>query len=101
MENQLDAAHRAVYALVAPQLALDDLDVVLETLQVPSISGREVVDYPHGVSALEKRSDEVGADKAGAACDKNSFGHWLGRSDDGGSQVDSGTIRTSKPRPSV
>ena len=56
VEDDLDAAHGVVHALVAAQLALDDLDVVLERrrgcarLPVEKLSSTRTV-----VAALEQR----------------------------------------------
>ncbi len=64
MEDELDAADCVVHALVAAQLALDDLDVVLEPSQVGAVPGREVVEDANGVAPLEQAADEVRADEA-------------------------------------
>ena len=58
-----------VHALVAPQLALDDLDV--EAVEVLAVAGREVVEHAHLVAALEQRAHEVRADEAAAAGDED------------------------------
>ena len=73
VEDELDAAGRVVHALVAPQLALDDLDVV-EPDEVAAVAGREVVEHAHLVAALEQAADEIGADEAGAPGDQNLHG---------------------------
>ena len=75
MEDELDAAHGVVDALVAAQLALDDLDVVLQAGEVRAVAGREVVEHANGVAALEQRADEVRADEAGAAGDEDPATH--------------------------
>ena len=67
MEDELDAADGVVDALVAPQLALDHLDVVLEPGEIPAVAGREVVEHAHAVTALEQRPNEVAADEPRAA----------------------------------
>ena len=68
MEDDLDAADGVVDALVAAELALDDLDV--EPVEVRARAGREVVEHAHLVAALEQRAHEVRADEAGAAGDE-------------------------------
>ena len=65
MEDELAAANRRVDALVAPQLALDQLHV--EPVEVLAAAGREVVEHAHVVAALEQRPHEVRADEARAA----------------------------------
>ncbi len=72
MVDDLDPADGVVHALVAPQLALDDLDV--EPLEVRAVAGREVVEHAHLVAALEQPAHEVRADEAGAAGDEHA-GH--------------------------
>ena len=69
VEDDLGAANGVVHALVAAQLALDDLDV--EAGEVRAVAGREVVEHAHLVAALEQRPDEVRADEAGAAGDEH------------------------------
>ena len=69
MVDDLGAAHGVVHALVAAQLALDDLDV--EPLEVRAAAGGEVVEHAHVVAALEQRAHEVRADEAGAAGDEH------------------------------
>src|SRR5207244_12610401 len=54
-------------SLVTPQLAVDELDVVLDVLEVGPVSGGEVVEDAHAVAALEQRPDEVRADEPAAA----------------------------------
>ena len=71
VEDDLDAAHRGVDALVAAQLALDDLDSSTTRrgsarLPVEKLSSTRTV-----VAALEQRADEVRADEAGAAGDED------------------------------
>ena len=75
MEDELDAAHGVVDALVAPQLPLDHLDVVLEPFEVPAVAGREVVEDANAVAALEERANEVRADESGAAGDEDPPAH--------------------------
>ena len=50
MEDDLDAAHGRVDALVRPQIALHELDVVLEPGEVGAAPGREVVEHAHVVT---------------------------------------------------
>ena len=68
MVDDLDAADGVVHALVAAQLALDDLDV--EPVEVRAAAGREVVEHAHVVAALEQRAHEVRADEARTAGDE-------------------------------
>jgi hypothetical protein len=70
VEDDLGAADRVVDALVAPQLALDEVDVVVDLGQVRPVPGREVVEYPDLVAALEQRPDEVRADEARSTGDE-------------------------------
>ena len=69
MVDDLAPADGVVHALVAAQLALDDLDV--EPVEVRAVAGREVVEHAHLVAALEQRANEVRADEAGAAGDED------------------------------
>ena len=69
MVDDLDAADGVVHALVAAQLALDDLDA--EPVQVRAVAGREVVQHAHLVAALQQRADEVPADEPAAAGDED------------------------------
>ena len=71
VEDDLDAADGVVDALVAAQLALDDLDVVLETVEIGAVAGGEVVEHAHRVAALEQSADEVVADESGASGDED------------------------------
>ena len=73
MVDDLRTANRVVYALVAAQLSLDDLEV--EALEIRTVSGREVVEHADVVPALEQRAHEVGADEAGAARDEGARHH--------------------------
>jgi len=57
VEDDLDAAHRVVHALVAAQLSLDDLDV--EAFDVAAVAGGEVVEDAHVVAALEQLAHEI------------------------------------------
>ena len=75
MEDDLDAADGVVDALVAAQLALDHLDVVLETVEVGAVAGGEVVEDAHRVAALEQGVDEVAADESGASGDEDPAAH--------------------------
>ena len=75
MEDDLDAAHSVVHALVAAELAFDHLDV--EPFEVRAESGREVVEHAHLVAALEQRANEVGADEAGSAGDEHPAAHRI------------------------
>ena len=74
MEHDLDAARRSVHALVAPELALDDLDVVRELREVRAVAGGEVVEHADVVAALDQRADEVGADESAPAGDEDFHG---------------------------
>ena len=65
---------RVVDALVAAQLALDDLDVAAP-VEVRAAAGREVVEHAHVVAALEQRPHEVRADEPGAAGDEHPPAH--------------------------
>ena len=75
MEDELDASDGVVDALVAAQLALDDLDVVLEAGEVRAVAGGEVVEDPNRVAALEELANEVRADEAAAAGDEDLTAH--------------------------
>ena len=75
VEDELDAADGVVDALVAAQLALDDLDVVLEPGEVRAVAGGEVVEDANRVAALEQRADEVAADESGSAGDEDPAAH--------------------------
>src|SRR5919197_239910 len=71
VEDDLDAARRGVHALVAPQLALDELDLALDVGKVLAAPGGEVVQHAHVVAALEQAADEVRADEAGPTGDED------------------------------
>src|SRR5581483_4028804 len=67
--DDLRAAHGVVHALVAPQLALDDLEV--EPLEVRAVPGGEVVEHADVVAALEQGAREVRADEPRSARDED------------------------------
>ena len=69
MIDDVDSAYRVVDAFVAPQLALDDLDV--EPFEIRSVPGREVVEDAHLVAAVEEGAREVRSDEAGATRDED------------------------------
>ncbi len=71
MVDDLDAARRVVHALVAPELALDDLDRVDDLREVRPVAGGEVVEHAHLVAAREQRAHEVRADEARPAGDEH------------------------------
>src|SRR5207248_8841058 len=75
VEDDLDAARRRVHALVAPELALDELDVALDVREVVAAAGREVVEDADVVAALEQAADEIRADEPGAAGDQHLHGY--------------------------
>jgi hypothetical protein len=59
-----------VDALVAAQLALDDLEIVGDVEEVAPIAGGEVVEHADVVARREQAAREVGADEAAAAGDE-------------------------------
>ena len=65
MVHDLHTAHRRVNTLVGAELPLDDLDV--ETLEVRSVAGREVVEHANVVAPLDERVHEIRADETGPA----------------------------------
>jgi hypothetical protein len=71
VEDELDASDGVVDALVAAELALDDLDVVLEAGEVRAVAGGEVVEDANRVAAFEQLANEVRADEATAAGDED------------------------------
>src|SRR5438270_2528993 len=78
--DDLRAAHGVVHALVAAQLAFDDLDV--EAFEVRAVPGGEVVEHAHRVAALDQPADDVRPDEACASGDehfRHQAGHALGR----------------------
>ena len=75
MEDDLDSAHRVVHALVAPQLALDNLELLDDVGEVSSVAGGEVVEHAHGVALLEQPAREVRADESAAPGDENALAH--------------------------
>jgi hypothetical protein len=77
MEDDLRAAHCVVHALVAPQLALDDLDA--KTGDVCARARREVVEHSDLVASLEQCLHEVRADEPGAAGDEDLRAHFTAR----------------------
>src|SRR5581483_11598422 len=68
--DDLPAADRVVYALVAAELSFDDVDV--EAVEVRAVPRREVVEHADLVAALEQRAHEVRADEACASGDDRS-----------------------------
>jgi hypothetical protein len=75
MEDELDAAHGVVDALVRAELALDDLDVVRDVREVRPLPRGEVVEHADAVAALDERADEVRADEPAAAGDEDLAGY--------------------------
>ena len=71
MEDELDAPHRGVDALVRAEITFHHLDVPPERREVGAASGGEVVEDADVVAALEQRLDEVRADEACAAGDED------------------------------
>src|SRR5439155_7913741 len=69
VEHELDTSHCCVDALVAAQLALDDLYV--EPFEVVAAPGREVVEHTDVVTALEQRAHDVRADETRSAGDEH------------------------------
>jgi hypothetical protein len=78
VEDDLGAADRVVDALVAAQLAFDDLD--LEAREVGAVAGREVVEHADVVAPLEQVANEVRADEAAAAGNDDFHAHASGDS---------------------
>ena len=75
MEDNLRVSNSGVHALVAAQLAFDQLDVSGQPGQVRPVPGREVVEHADAVAALEQGADEVRADEPGAARDEDEATH--------------------------
>ncbi len=71
MEDDLDSAYGVVDPLVAPELALDELDVPIEPGQIGAVAGREVVEHAHVVAPCEQSANDVRPDEAGAAGDED------------------------------
>ena len=71
MEDDLDPAGGGVYALVTPQLSLDDLDLVGELGKIRAIACREIVKDAYFVAALDEGAGEVRPDEACATGDQN------------------------------
>ena len=74
MEDDLDAAHRRVNALVGTEIAFDHLDLPSERREVRAAAGGEVVQHADVVAAHEQRLHEVRADEAGTSRDEDT-GH--------------------------
>ncbi len=74
MEDDLAAADGVVDALVALDVALDQLDVVAELGEVLAPAGGEVVEHAHLVAVVEQALDEVRADEPAAAGDERPHG---------------------------
>jgi hypothetical protein len=70
VEDHVDAADGGVHALVRTEIALDQVDVVLQLREIGATPGREVVEDANVVAALEQRANQVGADEAAAAGDE-------------------------------
>ena len=75
VEDDLGPADGVVDALVAAQVAFDDLDVVLEPFEVGTPAGGEVVEHPDVVALLQQRANEVRPDESCTACDENAPCH--------------------------
>ena len=75
MEHHFHTTDGIVDTLVAPQLALDYLDVARDPVQVPPHTRREVVDDANRIAAREQRSSQVRADEPCAAGDENMSAH--------------------------
>lgn len=74
MEDDLAPADGVVDALVASQIALDQLNLVLDAREVVAVAGREVVEDPDLVTAGEQFLNEVRADEARPTCDEDAHG---------------------------
>jgi hypothetical protein len=68
VEDDLDASHRGVDALVGAEIAFDHLDLAPERGEVRAAPRREVVEHANVVATREQPLDEVRADEARAAC---------------------------------
>ena len=71
MEDELNATHGIVDALIAPQFSLHDLDVVRERRQISAITGGKIVENAHGISTLDERSHQGRTDETGPTGDEN------------------------------
>ena len=71
MEDDLDSSYGVVNPLVAPELALDEVDVPIEPGQIGAVAGREVVEHAHLVAPREEGANDVRADEAGSAGDED------------------------------
>ena len=78
VEDHVAAADGVVDALVAAQVALDELYVAVDLGEIAAMTGREVVEDLHGVPARKQLRHEVGADEAGTSCHQDAhFGARL------------------------
>ena len=71
MEDQLAAANRRVHALIALDVALDELDLSVEIGEIPPVTRGEVVEDSHLTTIAEQPLDEVRADEAAATRDQD------------------------------
>jgi hypothetical protein len=75
MEDDFGASNRRMHSLVAPKVSLDDLDVTVETVQVPAIPAREVVEYAYRIASPHKHSNGVRADEPPAPSHERDAAH--------------------------
>ena len=67
MKDDLTPSNRGVHALIALDVALDQLDLVAEREQVRAIARREVVENPDLVALRAQMPRKVRADESAAS----------------------------------
>ena len=67
MEDDVDVADRLVDDVIAPQVALDELDPVLKRGEVFPLAGGQIVENTDGVTGIQQGPDQIVADESGAS----------------------------------
>ena len=71
VEDELGAASRRPDLIGTAHVPFHDFELGLEPGQIGPPPGREVIEYPDLIAAVDQPADEVRADEAGTSCDKD------------------------------
>ena len=71
MKHELAARDGPGYSLITLDVALDDLGLAIQYLEVSSPAGREVVEYPNRMPTVKKSHREMRADESAATGHEN------------------------------
>jgi hypothetical protein len=74
VQDDFTAADGRMRALIALDVAFDELDVLEHAVEVLSASGREVVQRPHVVAFGQQAVDQVRPDESATPCDQDLHG---------------------------